>query len=270
MEQVFSEISESIVNLLTAELIVTPFEQLLICNPDDKISSILPIMKDENYDFALVDHGGTIENFVRKSVLESLDYSNPCALASKQIRSTQIISKEEKIERLLEVFTKEDFLVVKKDDKVLGMVTYADLNKRAVKVLFYIRITQFESLLLQHIGPRYDKEYQWRLHWKQRKRVREAFERTRRGNVDLNPFHFLEFRHLMKIVWKSEDLRERLGYNNNVKKARNELNRLADLRNDVMHGDRPLIGAREDVNELKEKYDLILKHAKKLSHTKKA
>lgn len=248
---------ETITESLTANMIMTSRGELCVFKPEEKISQVLATMEEKNYDIAPLYENGVIESFVERETVRKQNPSLPCKKVATHISIRHVISEQTKIEKLLGLFIQQDFFFVIGQKEITGIVTYADLNKRAVKVLFYLLISELETRLLQMIKRRFPKieDCLAYLTAKQRGDIKKNLKETKKGNTDVSIEQYLSTSHIIRIIVKDSVLRGQLKFSSR-KQAERNLNSLVEIRNKTMHP-RPLMNQKDDFKLLKRKYDII-------------
>ena len=151
------------------------------------------------------------------------------------------------------------------EKELTGIVTVADLNKRPLRILFYVLISELESLLLEKIRKEFeDYKFLNCLSEERQKKVKCLYEESRKEKIDISLEQYLLTSDILTIICKTKNHRNQLGCSSK-KQAEKQLGSLVDLRNDVMHPCRPLINDKSEVEKLKEKYDTILNHIQRLT-----
>ena len=151
------------------------------------------------------------------------------------------------------------------EKELTGIVTVADLNNRPLRILFYVLMSELESLLLEKIRKEFeDYKFLNCLSEERQKKVKCLYEESRKEKIDISVEQYLLTSYILTIICKTKNHRNQLGCSSK-KQAEKQLGSLVDLRNDVMHPHRPLINDKSEVEKLKEKYDTILNHIQRLT-----
>lgn len=248
---------QKITSFLTVSMIMTPRNELCTFKPNDTIFHALNIMRKKNYDIAPIEDNGILNRFIKREELEKAPPSDTCDKVARIISVEHIISENMSIEDLLSLFCKQDFFFVLGRGGIVGMVTYADLNKIAVKTLFYLLISELQENLLKLIRQRFPKteiclEY---LSQEQKEKIMKIYNQAKNANTELPIEYYFMFSHIIEIISKDAELREKCGFTSRSQ-AEKMLNPLVDLRNTIMH-QRPLIMQKNDIEKLKQRYDTL-------------
>jgi len=126
------------------------------------------------------------------------------------------------------------------------ILTLADANKRRARELFYRVLSEFEVQLAHLIEQEYPDSESLFTEAKP-----EAIGRWQKSKIDELVVHISEHMYLstlLKIVGKSDNLRERMGYS-----SRNQFDKdlggLVDLRNRIMHPTQTLVHDTDDLEK---------------------
>jgi hypothetical protein len=249
----YRNVSES----LTASMMMTPRKELFFFKLRDKASYVLEEMEAHNFDIAPVTENGNMQWFVQRETLKTQNSSLRLKEVAESIMVKHVISEQSRIEELLDLLTRQDFFFVIGKKEVTGLITYADLNKRPVKLLFYLLISELEARLIEMIKHRFPQIADSIKHLRpsQQKEIEGYLKGSRRGDSEISVEQYFSTSHVMTIVVDDSTLREQLGYHSK-KQARKNLDPIVTLRNKIMHP-RSLIKDREETKKLKQKYDLI-------------
>ena len=252
----FRQYLRDVSRALTVVHIMTPQQGLFTCSPTDDAISVLREMADKNYDIAPVETDGRIHAFVRRQKLESA-HSIEEVLCPIDIN--QLATHTMSLEHLIKLLAAEPgrFYFVMEGNRIIGLVTPADLNKGPVRTFLYTLLAQLESVWTELVRRTFPAEDWIQLLSKDRqKEMRETLEKAKVGNVEVGLIEHLYLSDLLTIVEKTDSLRKQFGFSsrNRVKSALGPLN---EWRNRVMHPVRSLIGDQQDVQELSKVCDLV-------------
>lgn len=249
----YRNVSES----LTASMMMTPRKELCSFRLREKASNVLEEMEAHNFDVAAVTENGNVQWFVQRKALKAQNSSILLKEVAESIMVKYVISEQTKIEELLDLLTKQDFFFVIGKKEVTGLITYADLNRRPVKLLFYLLISELEARLIEMIKHRFPQITDSFKHLRpaQKMEIEGYLKGSRRGDSEISVEQYFSTSHVVTIVVEDSTLREQLGYSSK-KQARKNLDPIVSLRNKIMHP-RSLIKNREETKKLKQKYDLI-------------
>lgn len=241
------------------KVLATMSDQLLVShifvqNPDtctwdsDPIST-LNKMNRENYDLMPLRENCVLVGYVERKTLEQTKEIKP---AFREIMVDRIVSADTRILDMINLFQASRFFFVLEGNKLVGLVTYSDLNKSPVRALLFILISKLEFLLLQRIKSHYKDALSWfnKLDSKRQNKIKSIFEDKKKDDVDTAIEDCLNLGDMLCILEKDEDFRSKIGYPSKSS-CENELGSLDNLRNRTMHPSNSLIDCYEDVAKLK-------------------
>lgn len=190
----------------------------------------------QNHPFLLIDFGSGIyinekgeivEAFLNDEDLEYLGSPKKAAKKRPELKDEIIKTCEERL--------------------FYQIITLADVNRRVVKDVIYPVIAELESRLASEIQQvDYTPE---ELYPDLNPETIGRREKDKITGVQMHIAEYMTLSEMMKVVGKSEALREKFGYSsrNQFKK---DLGGLVPLRNKVMHASRTLVRNRSDLEQL--------------------
>lgn len=248
---------------LSNQLYVT---QIMVTEPDfctrsDDPLTILKTMKKENYDIMPVKENNKFIGYVVRDLLMEM---KQIETAMQEIELDLVVSTDTRAHEMIELFQKSKFFFVNRANDLVGLVTYADLDKIPVRVWFFILISRFESLLLQLIKSFYEKK-SWlnKLTTKRRKKITDLLNEKRKHDIDISPEDCLNLGDMIELLGRDKELRSFVGYPSR-KSCENECSGLADLRNKVMHPSVSLVRSFDRAKELGDRKDKIQQAIKRM------
>lgn len=213
-------------------------------------------------DSSHIDYAPILKNSVPHGYVSRKDLANvrgkTCGEVAKEVTEKNIISPDLSLENTLKRLVDETFLFVVENRRLRGVITRADLNKRAFRTLFYIVLSELESLLLSLIRVMHPSEkYLHLLSENRAKDVLYNYWKAKAGNVEISVEQYLSFSDIVNIILKSKDMGfwPLLGYAS--KKEVENLGSLVDLRNNVMHSTRSLIDKEDSILCIEQQYTKI-------------
>jgi predicted transcriptional regulator len=237
---------ERMTNLLQAYLVMTSADCGLVSfKPNDDCQMAFSKMDSSNIDYAPVLKNGVLVGYVKRCDLVN-SKGKICKRIVRQVTAKNRVSLESSLETVLKQLTKEPFLFVMENNHLRGIITRADVNKRAFRTLFYILLSELESLLVNLIRNRLpcDKNLQL-LSEDRAKDVLYNFWKAKAANVETYIEQYLSFSDILNVVLKSNDTTSWLWLGFKSKDELKTMVSLIDFRNCVMHSTRSLLD-RED------------------------
>ena len=148
--------------------------------------------------------------------------------------------------------------------RIDGIVTRADLNKPAVRVLIYAILNQFELLLGKVVEGHYEgTSWLALLESSSRGKVERRIAGDRSRDMELRPTAYLGLSDLVSICAQTPDAWRTLEVNSEAQ-LRSQYAPLAALRNKIAHPVRSLVTAARDVQTLRERIDTAVEAISRL------
>ena len=248
---------------LSNQLYVT---QIMVAEPDfctksDDPLTILEVMHRKNYDIMPVKENGKFVGYVEKSLLVKIKQIEP---AIQQIKLDIVVSADTRVHEMIDLFQKSRFFFVNRANDLVGLVTYADLDKIPVRAWLFILISKFEFLLLQLI-KNFHKGSSWldELTPKRRKKIADLFDEKRRHDIDISLEDCLNFGDMIELLECDSKLRSFVGYSSKSS-CKRECSGLDVLRNNVMHPSNSLVNNYDGVKTLSERIERLQQATKRI------
>ena len=250
---------KKVTNLLQAYLIMTPWNRIVSFDPNENAQLAFLTMSNasENIDYAPIMKEGAIIGYVNRKDLAGIK-GKTCEELAEEVAANNKISPALSLENTLKRLAYEPFLFVAKDGRPRGIITRADVNKRAFRTLFYIVFSELESQLVDLIQAMLPCEKHLKLLSEERaKDVLYNYWRAKTGNVETSVEQYLSFSDIMHIILKSKDMLVWSLLGCTSKKQAENLTSLIDLRNRVMHSTRSLLAGEDSILHLLQQYEQI-------------
>ena len=244
-------------SLLQARLVMTPEDQVISFDHSDDCQLVFTSMKSKNIDYAPILRDGAFVGYVsRRSLVDIVQKT--CGELAKEATVRNIISPKFSLENVLKRLVDEPFLFVTENKCVKGIITRADVNKRAFRTLFYIVLSELESQLVNLIRTMLPCEKSLHLLSEERaKDVLYSYWKAKTGNVEISVEQYLSFSDLVNIVLKSKDMIVWSLLRFTSRKQAENLSSLVDLRNNVMHSTRSLLVREDSIQRILQRYEQI-------------
>lgn len=261
------QIFRKIAQMIRASSIMTPRYEFEYCQPDDLLTQKLSIMENKSFDVLPMLEGddlatGRLCYYVEQETMKRKKDQGYkyCEEAATKIDNDDLLRKDSHMEDVISVFStrgnklKIPLFLVDSANRIIGLVTLADLDKTAAKMYFFAMICELELSLLKIISGHYKKlrencscEYCRR---KRKERSRRRFS----GNT-LEEYHYLNLRELLHIIVESKNVclaHERI----KSVLALDECDDIARLRNSIAHP-KPLVEGKFPLDRLVKVHNLI-------------
>lgn len=255
-------------NLLEAYLVMTPADNDLISfKPDDNCQTAFSQMDPSNIDYAPVLKNGVPVGYVKRSDLAD-NKEKTCKQVVRQATAKNRVTLESNLDTILKQLTRESFLFVMENRRLKGIITRADINKRAFRTLFYILFSELESLLVNLIRKRLSCDKNLRLLSEDRaKDVLYNFWKAKAANVETYIEQYLSFSDLINIILKSNDTTSWLWLGFKSKEELKSMVPLIDFRNCVMHSTRSLLEKEDSIASIDRCYAQLWELTENLAET---
>ena len=216
-----------------------------------------------------IDYAPILENSVPHGYITRKDLVNvrgkTCGEVAKEVTEKNRISSDFSLENTFERLVDERFLFVVENRRLIGIITRADLSKRAFRTLFYIVLSELESLLSSLIRIMYPCEKC--LHLLSENRIKDVlynYWKAKAGNVEISVEQYLSFSDIINIILKSKDMGVWPLLGCASTKEVEDLSSLVGLRNSVMHSTRPLLDKEASILRITQQYTKIWELIKNL------
>ena len=261
--QVFRKIAE----MIHASSIMTPRHEFEYCHPDDLLTQKLSVMDTCRFDvlpMLEVDDLATgrilyyvEQDTIKRKIDQGYKY---CKEAATKIDDDDLLRKESRMKDVIFVFSarrnkkKIPLFLVDSTNRIIGLITLADLDKTAAKMYLFALISELELSLLKIVSPHYNK-------------LKEICTcdycigtRTRRAQKSfsgdtLEEYRYLYLKELLHIVMKSGNLSLAHERTKNVLTPE-DCDVIADLRNEIAHP-KPLVSGNFPLSKLIKVHNLI-------------
>jgi len=221
--------------------------------------SVLAIMLEKDFDMAPIFHeDGRVTSYVLRKDLQggSLD-GHQVSKYARPLGLDRILSSSTPILKHLQLWEEHSYYLVLNSNKLAGIVTYADLNKAPVRLIFFTILSEIEAKLRRLIRRKMPND-KWLtfLAEGRRRRIESDYRADKEQNLEVSKTIYLMFGELLSL-FDHDHLYEVMDYQKKAAyvSTRVELNR---FRNSIMHS-KPLVTRAEKMRPtLKSKLDLLL------------
>lgn len=166
----------------------------------------------------------------------------------------------------LRFLEERSYLFVIDQSEVTGIVTKADRQKPAIRMMFFGIITVFESQLASLIHNRYPNE-SWNIYLSEGRfvKARDQYNQLREKNLDVELIHSTQICDKTDILLKSSDLRKDI-LDSSKTQASALFSRVNELRNSLAHAhslqhwfeERDVMGLIESIDTINKKIEKCL------------
>lgn len=185
-----------------------------------------------NYDVIGYREDGDVIGFLEKGRIADMDNLKGSVIP---FRVSDLITQNTELMDCLEMLKSRPRLFVIDKSEVEAIVTFADVQKPAVRMLFFGVLTVFENLLAELISHAYP-DNSWVAHLNDRRveMTRALFSELQAKNQEINLIAYTQFADKTNILLNDAALLEEY-IGQSKTKARQLLNRIRRLRDDLAH-----------------------------------
>jgi len=215
------------------------------------------IMAREVFDILPVDDGDSISRYYERQA-----HGLP---RLKQIAVADVVGADLPLLEVIQHFAESGrwFYLTLGGRRIDGIVTRADLNKPAVRVLIYAILNQFELLLGKVVEGHYEGTGWLALLGDSRAKVEQRLAGARSKNMELHPIAYVDLPDIVRICSKTPGARRMLGVDSE-EQLWSDYTPLLSLRNKIAHPVRALVTAARDVQTLRERIDIAVEAVSRL------
>ena len=217
-----------------------------------KAGNVLKKMNANHWENAAVMSKGRIVGYVRRSKLLKADPEQPIRNVTNSLAGGAIVSGDTPIAEIMDWIAEQRILFVLEGREITGGISIWDFNKQPARAYYYLVLAGLEIALADLIRWKYGNNQAnliARLGSRDVEELNERMDRDRAGSGHEDVVSYLNFKHLLRIFEKDRALRMELGkYETN--KWNSMTKPLGELRNEVMHPVKTLVGSVEDMRAL--------------------
>ncbi len=235
-------------DFLKAKTLMTKMSEIKIFDENTSLREVFNYLKFNNFDIGICKEKD--ESFGYLLFTDIFEESNNSIKHQiKPIDKNEKIGFNEGIDIVINRFNESRYLFVFDNDDFIGIITYADLNRRPIHVFCYIAISEFENMLREVTSKKYDNDL-WlsKLSEKNQRDIGAVYISEKAKRVERSLLECSTITHLSEIVKKKGDFYQSLGYTCE-KDVKKKMKKLIDWRNSIMHG-RNLITGKDGGREL--------------------
>lgn len=225
---------------MTGELYECTARQLATPDPDTVQSDIMvgeaiDWLQKAGYDYAPVLDAKEPVGYVSIELLSHSRDEQPISQVMNEIRLKHVISSDAQFIDILTGLEDQPFYLLGGKNRVTGIITRADLNTSPARIHLFDRISLLEielRKLIAELAPDWKEDVL--LHPDIVEEIERLYSEAQRANIELSEIHYAGFAALVKVITHYEGCWSACGYEADHK-ARSDLSKIKDLRNDVVH-----------------------------------
>jgi len=232
--------------VFTAETIMTPWQEVLFWDQDTAQEPVLEKARHQFFDLLPVISAGRVSGLIE---VREERYSD--------LTLNWLVSRDTPIPDLIDLFAtsvQKGFLVLF-GQKVIGLVTVADINKMPARIYLYNLIAELETKLAAAIYEHYNGDDNAVLaklgKTETTETIRAINPSMQTTGVDIGALQLLTLSDLVNVLAKTRDLFQDIGFRSR-NHVEDRLNGIVNYRNNVMHSVRPLLTTSREVMELRD------------------
>ena len=239
-------------DMLTVDAIMVAKSDLLTWRPGTDDSHVQQTIRDEEYNqVPVLNEQGQIQGL---ATVESPDRELPGSSAHHPVSPAWLVSADTSIRRLIDILDREDrhpARFVFQENRIVGMVTFADLNRAVARTALYILLSRLEIELARIL--RREATDSWAyvdlLSKKRRKRFAELRGKMEAQDVVQDPIEHFSLADIFTAIGKTPEVYQKLGHPSR-KKFSAATSGINTLRNSVAHSTRMVVEGVENVEEV--------------------
>ena len=222
-----------------------------------KAGKVLELLQANKWDSITVTSKGRVVGYVKRTRLMRTEADQPIRNVTHSLAGGSIISGDTPIAEVMEWIAEQRIVFVLEGREISGIVTIWDFNKQTARAYYYLVLAGLEIALADLIRWRYgDNQSNIIAHLGSRdtEELTERLARDRSGSGHDDIVSHLNFKHLLRVFEKDRALRAELGKYDGPKW--NSMTKpLGELRNEVMHPVKTLVGSVDDMKALSRDID---------------
>ncbi len=209
------------------------------------------LLEKSSFDYGVVRELDRIIGIVARTDLRDSDAPLPSGPPVKKLELEYLLPETTPISGLVRYLAAFPFQVVVQAKNVVGVVHESDLNKHAVYAYCYCLLSRLEQNLTELVDLLFPEADQWRgfLPHERWEQIESRWKQAKDNGRQVDPVHYLCFSDYIRIIANAPQALEALGFK--TKGAWKEfVGAMDELRNDVMHPVRNLVGNHRSVSKL--------------------
>ncbi len=217
-----------------------------------KAGNVLRTMTANRWENVPVTSKGRVVGYVRRSKLQRADPEQPIRNVTNSLAGGAIVSGDTPISEIMEWIADQRILFVLEGREITGIISIWDFNKQPARAYYYLVLAGLEIALADLIRWKYGANQSNLIAHLGSRDVEDLNQRMQRSGVGSGHddiVSYLDFKHLLRVFAKDRALRMELGkYETN--KWNSMTRPLGELRNEVMHPVKTLVGSVDDMRAL--------------------
>lgn len=248
---------ESIQNTLTVDALMTEREQLVTINRAEDPSAVQGKVRELEINQVPVMDNSSVAGLM---IANPKDRKLPDTGNYEQIAPRWLVSADTSIRRLIDILDGDQHPArfVFQEDRVVGLVTYADLNNAVARTALYLLISQLE-INLAHLLRHHEKSswtYVEHLSKRRQERFADLKQEMAEKDVTHDPIEHFNLTDVFRAVRNEPTLRKGIGFDskNKFDDAKSGIN---EMRKSVAHSVRLVVDSVEGVSSVNHRCERI-------------
>jgi hypothetical protein len=244
---IFFDVYNRMARNVVVHQIMTPETKFIRHMKGDSKDGVLDLMDKEVWDQTPVyDSDGIIRWYVER---EDLRAGTMSTLESylKQLKTEHIISAETPVVDTFREISVHRFLYVLEGNRIVGLVTYSDLDRRPVRTLLFTLLNELEGKLIELMNRENSSSEYWmgKLEKGQQDKVEYWYNKRKEQDRTLNKLECFTLAYLFKAATEDGVL-----VRHGIVLGQDEVERMVDMRDKVAHPGLDLIANFDDLDIL--------------------
>lgn len=248
---------ESIQNTLTVDALMTEREQLVTINRVEDPSAVQGKVRELEINQVPVMDNGSVAGLM---IANPKDRTLPDTGNYEQIAPRWLVSADTSIRRLIDILDGDQHPArfVFQEDRVVGLVTYADLNDAIARTALYLLVSQLEIKLARLLKRHREDSWSYVKHLseKRQKDITAKSDKATKNDVKNDLIQLFYLTDLFKAIRSESVLLEQLGFpsKNQFDNATSGINK---MRRDIAHSVRLVVDSVEGVSSVNHRCERI-------------
>ena len=233
-DEIDGDIFETLHSGLAVALIATERERLMMCRPNESLSSVVSRSAEQRYDYLPVtdDEGSKIVGLLH--TVDFVQDSSCIGLVREHFRPLSegdLIGANASILDFIKDADSKPCRLIVSESEILGLVTLSDLQRLPVRAALFALITGLELTMAEAIRKKYEPDKDWlRLLGECRQeKINKEVEKSKQGDAFVNALLFTQF------CDKRDILIDSFSFSLSRTKLRRQLEDIQELRDNLAH-----------------------------------
>ena len=226
---------------------------------------VLDLMRRHRFDILPVEPTAVVDSEVR-TFYSTREWGNFTSIERRKINHDDVIRFDTPIRELIKLFADQlrNFFFLSSENKIVGLVTIANLNCRQVNIYLFSLLAELEVLLAKLVSENVENKL-LEEYIDADPKLAPRREEDRKVGTDLPAVEYLYLSSLINVMTK-EGLHKELGYSSRKAFDRN-FGPLVKLRNTVAHPTKSIVSGPDGIKQLWKRINLLEMALQKLDRS---